>query len=337
MMKFYKILFFFTLMLGSLISISSYSWMSMWMGLEINLLAIIPLFKNSNNIFPSESALKYFIAQTMASLILMFSIIMTLNLNEFMPLNSFNNLVIMMNSAFLMKMGAAPLHFWFPEIMEGLNWMNCLLMLTWQKIAPMILLMYNLKLPYFFSTIIIFSALIGSILGFNQISMRKILTYSSINHIAWMIASMLYSNYIWMIYFIIYSLISMNIIFLLKYFNIYFIKQLLMLLNSKKMLKIFFFLNFFSLGGLPPFLGFFPKWLTINSMIQNYFILTSLILIMSTLITLFFYIRLTFSSIILFNNENLLYKNINLFWFTILNNFFSLLGLIFCTLIFNFY
>nr|ASL24549.1 NADH dehydrogenase subunit 2 [Pachyta bicuneata] len=335
MFKFYKILFFITLIIGSLISISAYSWMSMWMGLEINLLSIIPLLKDSKNSFPSEATLKYFITQSLASIILLFSIIMTLNLKEFFPQNSNFIMMMIMNSALLTKMGAAPFHAWFPEVLEGLDWLNCLLMLTWQKIAPMILLMYNLKMTLFLSCIIVFSSVISSILGLNQISLRKIMAYSSINHIGWMIASMLNFTMIWLIYFFIYSIITFNIILIFKEFKMFYLKQLFNSFNFNKKLKFFFILNFLSLGGLPPFLGFFPKWLTINNLIFNNFLIISLFLIVFTLITLFFYLRITFSTMILNTNENLIYTQKNNNFFIMWTNFISLSGLLICTLIFN--
>nr|QVM79244.1 NADH dehydrogenase subunit 2 [Stenocorus meridianus] len=334
MFKFYKILFFNCLIFGTMIAISSYSWMSMWMGLEINLLSIIPLLKDYKNIYPSEAAFKYFITQALASTILLFSFIMNLNLLEYFPQYS-NYLMIMMNSALLMKMGAAPFHAWFPEVMEGLNWPNCLLLLTWQKIAPMILLMYNLQMTLFLSFIIIISSIVGGILGLNQISLRKIMAYSSINHISWMISSMLNFQMIWMIYFISYSIISINIILIFKFLNMYNLKQLMNSLNYNKILKWFFIMNFLSLGGLPPFLGFFPKWLTINNLIQQNYLILSLLLIIFTLITLYFYLRITFSTLMINTNENLIFTKKLKYYLVILVNFLSLMGLFACTFIFN--
>nr|YP_009860221.1 NADH dehydrogenase subunit 2 [Neoplocaederus obesus]QKW88538.1 NADH dehydrogenase subunit 2 [Neoplocaederus obesus] len=334
MTKFFKILFFSTLVLGTLIAISSYSWFSMWIGLEINLLSIIPLLSNTKNVYPSESALKYFITQALASSALLFSIIMSMNMNELLPQNS-NYWMMILNSALLTKMGAAPFHAWFPEVMEGLDWMNCLIMLTWQKIAPMILLMYNSQMIIFLASIIVFSTVIGGTLGLNQVSLRKIMAYSSINHIGWMIASMLNSQAIWFIYFSVYSVISANIVLIFSQLNVFFLKQLFNSMNFSKTVKLFFILNFLSLGGLPPFLGFFPKWLTVNNLVSNNFILVSLALIVFTLITLFFYLRITFSTLVVNTNETLIFKNEKSSFTVMIFNFLSLSGLIMCPLIFS--
>nr|YP_010127368.1 NADH dehydrogenase subunit 2 [Apomecyna saltator]QPO99864.1 NADH dehydrogenase subunit 2 [Apomecyna saltator] len=333
-MKFYKMLFFLTLMLGTLIAISSYSWLSMWMGLEINLLSIIPLLKDSKNLYPSEAALKYFITQALASSILLFSIVLSLNLSEFMDYPK-NFIILMMNSALMTKLGAAPFHSWFPEVMEGLNWNNATIMLTWQKIAPMVLVMYNCQLTYFMLAIIIFSTILSGTLGLNQISLRKILTYSSINHIGWMLASMLNSQTIWMIYFLIYTLITLNLIVIFHYFKIYFLNQFFFVSNNLKMIKFFFICNFLSLGGLPPFLGFFPKWMVINNLISNNFYLMSTLLIVFTLISLYFYLRVTFSTILLNSSETLMIPCKKIGFSIYFVNFLSLSGLLVSTLIFN--
>nr|AXS65451.1 NADH dehydrogenase subunit 2 [Cucujoidea sp. 30 KM-2017] len=310
-MQFYKVLFFNSMMFGTLLSISSFSWFTMWMGLEINLLSIIPLMNKSKNMFSSEASIKYFITQVVASSLVLISIMINLNLLEFIPLNFNIYLNMIMNSGFLMKMGAAPFHFWFPEIMEGLNWFMGLIMLTWQKIAPMILLINNFKLNMFISLIIIYSSLISGIQGLNQVSLRKIMAFSSINHIAWMLSSMLFSHSIWLMYFITYSLISINFIMIFHNLNIYFTKQLFNSMNHKKSMKLIFSLNFLSLGGLPPFLGFLPKWITINYLIFNSIYTISFMIIILTLMTLFYYLRLALNSLIIYSIESI-NKNLTL-------------------------
>nr|ARH54442.1 NADH dehydrogenase subunit 2 [Lissodema cursor] len=329
-------IFFNTLILGTLISISSYSWMSMWMGLEINLLSMIPLMYYSNNMFSSESTMKYFITQTLASLVILFSIIYMLMITEFITPWMNSSMLLIMNSALLTKLGAAPFHFWLPEVMEGMNWFNCLIMLTWQKIAPMILLMnfnFNLK---FIIIIITLSLLISSILNLNQTSLRKILTYSSINHIGWMLSSMLISYSIWLIYLMIYIFINLNITIMFYYMNCFYMNQIFNFLNHNKLTKMMFLLNFLSLSGLPPTIGFFSKWLVINWLILNNHIMLTLIMILMTLIMIFTYIRIFMSSIILnFNESKLIFKKWNN-KFLILTNSFTMLNLISLTLLFNF-
>nr|UTE83803.1 NADH dehydrogenase subunit 2 [Tetraserica leishanica] len=332
---YYKFIFYLSLMIGTLIAISSYSWMGMWMGLEINLLSIIPLMSKTNNLMSTEAAMKYFITQALASTILLFSIIM-LSINFMYNLEMNLYFSLMLNTSFLLKMGAAPFHFWFPEIMMGLSWINCSIMLTWQKIAPMVLLIYSNKTLNYLNLSIMACMLISGIMGNNQTNLRKIMAYSSINHIGWMLASLMFFESIWMMYFIIYSIITLNITLIFHKFNIFYIKQLFLFLNENFMMKLFFILNFLSLSGLPPFLGFLPKWITIQVMINNNMYITTFIMIIMTLMTIFFYLQITYSTLILQMNEiNYSIKIKNNFMLMFIN-LLSITSLILMTIMFNF-
>nr|AYF56517.1 NADH dehydrogenase subunit 2 [Odontolabis cuvera fallaciosa] len=329
-----KMLFLFTLALGTLIALASSSWFGMWMGLEINLLSFIPLMKSTSNMYASEAALKYFITQAIASTILLFSVVL-LSLKFLYMIHS-NILTLTLNTSLLLKMGAAPLHFWFPEVAEGLSWSNVMLLLTWQKIAPMILFLYTIK-TFMFAFMIIMSCMwVSGIMGQNQISLRKIMAYSSINHIGWMIAASLFQELVWLVYFLIYSLITLNILIIFKKLNIFTINQMTNIMKMNPHLKMFFIMNFLSLGGLPPFLGFLPKWMTIQLLTENQFFMVAILMIIITLMTLYFYMRLTFSSILLVSSS-FMYSPTPKFMFLIIStNLVTLTSLIMCTLAFNF-
>nr|ALO70781.1 NADH deshydrogenase subunit 2 [Ocypus brunnipes] len=330
-------MFFSSLLTGSLISISASSWMGMWMGLEINLLSIIPLMNSNKNLFSSEASLKYFVTQTLASTILLFSIVIMSN-NIFMVNQIKSNLLLIFSSALLTKIGAAPFHFWFPEIVEGLSWFNCMILFTWQKVAPMIIMMYNIEFSEFSLFTVISSMLISGVMGLNQTSIRKILTYSSINHIGWMISTMIAMETIWLYYFLIYTVISLNIIMIFSILNIFYLKQLFISMNNNFIMKFFFVFNFLSLGGLPPFMGFFPKWMTVQNLVESNFLLLSLMMVILTLTTLFFYLRVMFSTLVMNMMEinYLIDSKFNQFW-TLVSNFVSIFGFLICTLLFNFF
>nr|YP_009537922.1 NADH dehydrogenase subunit 2 [Limenitis arthemis]AYN60652.1 NADH dehydrogenase subunit 2 [Limenitis arthemis] len=327
-----KMFFLFILFFSTLISISSNSWLGCWIGLEINLLSFIPLINSPNNLLNSEASLKYFLTQSIASINFLFSILLSL----FLMKNLFNNFFsIIINSSLLMKMGSVPFHFWFPNIMEGLSWFNCFILMTWQKITPMILLSYyfNLNFLYF---IMMFNVLIGAIGSFNQSSLRKLMSFSSINNLGWMISSMIISENLWMIYFIFYSIFTFIMCFMFYIINIFFINQLFFF-NMNFLIKISIMISFLSLGGLPPFMGFFPKWLVINYLLNNNFFIISFIFVMSSLILLFVYIRIIYSSLLFFSFKlkwfKIFIKNnflISIYFF----NFISLLGMIISTLFF---
>nr|URX54409.1 NADH dehydrogenase subunit 2 [Rugitermes aridus] len=329
-----KILLSMTLIGGTLISISSNSWLGAWMGLEINLLSFIPLMSSQDNIYSTEASLKYFIVQALASSTLLFLVMMKALTDQLAILSEVYSYMIMI--PLLLKMGAAPLHWWFPSVMEGLNWMNCLLMMTIQKIAPMMLTSYLIKMSGLILTIILTSVIIGSLGGMNQTSLRKILTYSSINHTGWMLTAMLGGNNLWIMYFTVYSLLVFTMTTITKSFNISFINQT-MTSKSKAAIKLMMFTTLLSLSGLPPFIGFLPKWVVIQVLIMNNlsFIMTTMVL--ASLMTLYYYLRVCYSSFIILHEEMKwslwTYKENKTVVYSITLSSMSMMGLIVCTMI----
>nr|YP_010049523.1 NADH dehydrogenase subunit 2 [Mirocaris indica]QPL15858.1 NADH dehydrogenase subunit 2 [Mirocaris indica] len=288
-----QVLFFFSLILGTLITFSSSSWFTAWLGLELNLLSFIPIISSKFNQYSSEASLKYFLIQALGSAIILASAPSFL-LFEWSP-----NMLIC--SALLLKMGAAPVHFWFPAVMEGINWPQCIILMTIQKIAPMLMLSYTystltLSIIFFAS---ITSSLVGSISGLNQTLMRKIMAYSSINHMAWMLAAIHLSEIMWMTYFLVYALISSSIALIMHSQQIYHFNQLSSHNFKTSATKLITFISFLSLGGLPPFLGFIPKWLVIQELSNSKAFVWLLFLLISALITLFYYLRVTLSTLTL--------------------------------------
>uniref|UniRef100_UPI0031F3E025 NADH dehydrogenase subunit 2 n=1 Tax=Calliptamus coelesyriensis TaxID=2866264 RepID=UPI0031F3E025 len=305
-----KLLFLSTLMMGTILSISSTSWFGVWMGLEINLLSFIPLLANNKNMMMNESSIKYFIVQAMASTMLLFSILL---IQMKYPMGWESEIIpsMMISSSLLLKIGAAPFHFWFPEVMGASSWINCLTLMTWQKIAPMMVLSYCIQLSTFIFMITITSIIIGAMGGLNQTSLRQLLAYSSISHLGWMISSLIVSENIWELYFIIYSLLSLIMVLLFKQMNLFFMNQIYSASSMKTEIKFMMFLSLLSLGGLPPFLGFLPKWIVMQSLVENNLTALMTIMVVLTTITLYYYMRISFSALILSYTENSWSMSIN--------------------------
>nr|URX52748.1 NADH dehydrogenase subunit 2 [Kalotermes sp.] len=296
-----KILLSLTLIGGILISVSSNSWFGAWMGLEINLLSFIPLMSSQGNVYTTEAALSYFIIQALASSTLLFLVTMEALNNQTAPID--NNIhTYMIMTPLLLKTGAAPLHWWFPSVMEGLSWTNCLLMLTVQKIAPMMLISYLMSPNLIPLMVILLSVSVGAMGGINQTSLRKILTYSSINHTGWMLTAMIGGDTLWLTYFMVYSLLTSTVTIITKAYNISFINQA-MTVNKESTIKILLFMTLLSLGGLPPFIGFMPKWIVIQVMVSNNMMLIMITMVMMSLITLYYYLRICYSSFIILHEE----------------------------------
>nr|UQJ75079.1 NADH dehydrogenase subunit 2 [Incisitermes schwarzi] len=332
-----KILLSTTLIGGILISISANSWLGAWMGLEINLMSFIPLISSQENIFTTEASLKYFIVQALASSTLLFLVTAKALINQtFLVEWGFHEYVIM--TPLLLKMGAAPLHWWFPSVMEGLSWTNCLLMMTVQKMAPMMLISYLMKMSPLTLMIIMTSVIIGSVGGMNQTSLRKILTYSSINHTGWMLTAILGSINLWALYFAVYLLLTTTVTTITKSFNISFVNQT-MTASSEKKIKFMLFTALLSLGGLPPFIGFLPKWAVIQTLIASDlgFIMTTMVV--ASLATLYYYLRVCYSSFMILHEEvkwgvKMYSQNKTIMHGVILSSM-SMMGLIVCTMITN--
>nr|YP_010999481.1 NADH dehydrogenase subunit 2 [Hetaerina titia]WPM98323.1 NADH dehydrogenase subunit 2 [Hetaerina titia] len=290
-------LFTLTLITGTVISISANSWMLMWMGLELNLMSFIPMMNKNNTPYESESSMKYFLVQALASIILLVSILMS---NFFEESTHVTDLLLF--CAVLMKMGASPFHLWLPGVMQGITWMNCFIIMTWQKIAPMVILGYQLINNKLIIITVILSTLVGSIGGLSQTSVRKMMAYSSISHIGWMIMALMMSNVYWALYFMIYTVLNMVMLSTFQNMKIYHLTQ--MFSNQmKSTVKFTLFINMMSLGGLPPFLGFFPKWMIIQNMINQGAYLIMFIMIMTTMVTLYMYLRIMYSAFLLQNQK----------------------------------
>nr|AEE98125.1 NADH dehydrogenase subunit 2 [Blepharicera kalmiopsis] len=334
-----KLLFFITLMMGSFITISSNSWLGAWMGLEINLLSFIPLMMDTNNLMSTEASLKYFLTQALASAILLFSVLIFMiktNMTNFIDLQ-FDWLNLIINSCLLLKSGAAPFHFWFPNVMEGLNWMNSLILLTFQKLAPLALLSYSLNMN-FIIFIIITSILVGSIGGLNQTSLRKMMAYSSINHLGWIMAAMILSESLWLFYFLMYCFLTISIVSIFNLFKLYYLNQMFSIINNSALIKFSLFTSLLSLGGLPPFLGFIPKWLVIQTLTKNGLIWLMVLMVTLTLITLYFYLRIFYASALMNFNEmswNFKILNLKTYSFIMILNFITLSGLFLIFLIYS--
>lgn len=230
--------------------------------------------------------------QRLASTILIFSILILEK--EILT----NEIFIIIQFSLLIKLGIAPFHWWLPEVIEGLSWINCLLILTWQKIAPIIIIIITLKNSVIINLTIIISSLVRGIQGLNQIRIKKIITYSSINHIAWILIRIIRSSWTWIIYFSIYTIRNIILVLFFYNFKIYFINQINSI-NNNKIQKTFVLLNFLSLRGIPPIIGFLPKWLTIHFIIKNFRITLTFILIVSSILHIYFYIRIIIPSLII--------------------------------------
>ena len=317
-------LFLFSLITGTFISITATSWFGAWVGLELNLLSFIPLIIIRDNQYSSEAALKYFLIQAVGSSLIIFSASLLLT----QPKAS----MLILFCALVLKLGGAPFHFWLPQVIRGLLWPQIMIIMTIQKVAPLLLICYLMALRKTNLELYlrrIFSALVGGFGGINQTHLRKILAFSSINHIGWLLSSLLIRETLILTYFVIYCLISLSIVVLFQLKQAFHFNHILNFDISRKR-KILIFFSLLSLGGLPPFIGFIPKWMVIQELAEggNFFLL--FILLASALITLYFYLRISTSSLTLRTYKLLVSVKSKqpVEWFVPYMIFFNLFGLL---------
>lgn len=240
-------------------------------------------------------------SQALASLILIVCVILSFIINEII---SIENIEFLMLCSILIKIGAAPFHYWFPQVIELSEWPQCFILITWQKIAPFILISTSINTRTLLASLI--SAVWGALGGFNQISIKLILTYSSISHSGWIIAAC-YLNYTyWVVYFLIYTVILTTVITLVRTsFKLDTLKEINIWAADRK-LKFMLIINILSLGGLPPLLGFIRKIMVIKIFIETKIILIIFIIVLRSLLSLYFYCRVIYSSIITNTSKNII-------------------------------
>nr|YP_009365209.1 NADH dehydrogenase subunit 2 [Spirula spirula]ARJ60727.1 NADH dehydrogenase subunit 2 [Spirula spirula] len=297
-------MFILIMIMGTLFSLSSSHWLTMWMGLELNLMGILPLMNIKGKTLEAEASMKYFIIQSLSSSILIISsvIMYTFTLSWYSMFNN-NMITFMIMLSLVLKLGGAPMHFWLPSITKQMSWSILFLTLTWQKIAPLFMLsLMNSNL----STILlisILSSMTASIMALNQTNLQLIITYSSISHLGWMLSMILINSSMTMIYFMNYVMISIP---LMSVLSSSLGNHLFMLTQKNKMNNIIIISLILSLGGLPPLLGFMSKLIILISLMKMKMMMISLALFIGTMISLYFYLNM---SLMLMIKSYMMYEN----------------------------
>nr|AFT90694.1 NADH dehydrogenase subunit II [Anolis carolinensis]AFT90700.1 NADH dehydrogenase subunit II [Anolis carolinensis] len=289
-----------TLATGTIITMTSYHWLMAWVGLELNTLAVIPIISTMHHPRSTEAATKYFLTQAAASALILFSSMTnawnTGSWDITQPLTPPSYILLTM--ALAMKLGLAPLHFWLPEVIQGSTMTTAFIITTWQKIAPMSLIfltMNNLSTSIFLLMGLL-SSLVGGWGGLNQTQTRKIMAYSSIAHLGWMATISSIMTNILIMNLLIYLIMTTSVFLSLIISKSKTIQDTTSTWTLSPTLTIIMLLSLLSLGGLPPLTGFIPKWLIMEELIlQNFNLLISL-MAASSLLSLFFYLRLTYTT-----------------------------------------
>nr|WNH22545.1 NADH dehydrogenase subunit 2 [Calamus calamus] len=288
----------FTLGLGTTITFASSHWLLAWMGLEINTLAILPLMAQHHHPRAIEATTKYFIAQATAAAVLLFASVTNAWLNGHWDMQTMMHPLpaTLITLALALKIGLAPLHLWLPEVIQGVDYTTGLMLSTWQKLAPFVLL---LQIQPTNSSLLmalgITSTLVGGWGGLNQVQLRKILAYSSIAHLGWMTLVLQYSPTLAIITLAIYFIMTFSAFLLFKLNNSKTINSLAVSWSKAPLITALAPLILLSLGGLPPLTGFMSKWLILQELTKWNLAPVATLAALSALLSLYFYLRLAYA------------------------------------------
>nr|AAC27592.1 NADH dehydrogenase subunit II [Anolis coelestinus] len=290
---------------GTIITMTSYHWLMAWIGLEMNTLAIIPIISMQHHPRSTEAATKYFLTQAAASAMILFASTTnawytgTWDITQISATPSH----ILLTAALAMKLGLAPMHFWLPEVLQGSTLKTSFIIVTWQKLAPMSLIyltMNNLSSTILLSLGLV-SSMVGGWGGLNQTQTRKIMAYSSIAHLGWMASISSIMTNILVMNLVLYLIMTTSVFYALILTKSKTIQDTTTTWTLSPTLTIIMMLSLLSLGGLPPLTGFTPKWLILEELTTQNLLPLATTMAMSTLLSLFFYLRLTYTTTLTFS------------------------------------
>nr|ATU75187.1 NADH dehydrogenase subunit 2 [Conirostrum cinereum] len=297
-----NLIFIISLAMGTTITISSNHWVLAWTGLEINTLAILPLISKSHHPRAIEAATKYFLTQAAASALVLFSSMTNAWQTGQWDITQLTHPTscLILTAAIAMKLGLVPFHFWFPEVLQGSPLTTGLLLSTIMKLPPIALLyMTSPSLnPTLLTTLAILSTALGGWMGLNQTQIRKILAFSSISHLGWMTAVVIYNPKLTLLNFYLYVVMTVAVFLALNTMKVLKLSTLMTAWTKTPSLNAMLLLTLLSLAGLPPLTGFMPKWLIIQELTKQDMASTATLIALLSLLSLFFYLRLAYCTTI---------------------------------------
>lgn len=317
-------------LLGILTLTQANDLITLYLAIELQSLAfyVLAAFKIYSN-FSTEAGLKYFILGAFSSGILLFGSslvygftgttnftdLQLIFLDSQLPNNIYNGLLlgfIFVTIGILFKIGVVPFHMWLPDVYEGVPTTVTAIFAIVPKIA-LFALLFRLGTNlfptnfFFWHQLFIYTALlsimIGSLAALYQVKLKKLLAYSAIAHVGFLLVSFsgfnTFSIFATFFYLLVYILISINIFTVLlslrKYDNFLKIKkinELVLLFKSNSYMAINIAVIMFSIAGIPPLLGFYSKFYIFVSAIKSDLYSMSLFIVLLSVIASMYYIRL---------------------------------------------
>lgn len=317
-------------LLGILTLTQANDLITLYLAIELQSLAfyVLASFKIYSN-FSTEAGLKYFILGSFSSGILLFGSSLvygftgTTNFTDLqlifvdseLPINIYNGLLlgfIFITIGILFKIGVVPFHMWLPDVYEGVPTTITAIFAIVPKIA-LFALLFRLGTNlfptnfFFWHQLFIYTALLSIIVGtlaaLYQVKLKKLLAYSAISHVGFLLVSFAgfnsFSIFATFFYLLVYIIISINIFTVLlslrKYDNFLKLKkinEIVLLFKSNSLMAVNIAIIMFSIAGIPPLLGFYSKFYIFVSAIKSDLYSVALFVIMLSVIASMYYIRL---------------------------------------------
>lgn len=321
-------LLFLINLLGACLSLSSEDFFILYLSIEIQSLCVYILIPmNLRSLKAREAGIKYFIQSSVISAFFLLGLSFFYGVSGSLNFYNINILyidipgefkeilllaVICILVLFFFKLGLAPFHMWLPDVYEGTSLLVMFFLITIPKITFMFVLVrcsyyaINCFIIYFtnlFLIIGILSIIIGTFGAIYQIKIKRLIAYSTISHMGFVIIGFSLNNLLGYFAFIFY--LFTYIIILIGFFtfllsvqkssnfkSLKYIYELKSLKESKSFLSYLIMIILFSNAGVPPFLGFFAKFFIFLALINSkYYFLCFLIIILSIISTVY-YLRL---------------------------------------------
>jgi len=308
--------------LGMIVMISSNDLIVFYMGLELQSLALYVLASfNRDNLLSTESGLKYFVLSALSSGLLLYgcSLIygfsgstnfdeISLSISNVQYGLTFGIVFILVGLAF--KISAVPFHMWAPDVYEGSPTSVTIFFAILPKIAALTVFIRFLYVPFInmidqWQMIIIFlsiaSMIFGAVAAIGQKNLKRLVAYSSIGHIGYVLAGLttgtnegIQSSIIYLSIYLVMNLALFSCIFMLRRNENYFenIDDLSGLSKNHPVLSFSMLIILFSLAGIPPLAGFFAKFYIFKAVIEQSMYFLAIVGLLSTVIAAFYYLRI---------------------------------------------
>ena len=314
-------------LIGTMIMISANSLLMLYLGIELLSLSLYALIGfNKQSSLSSEAAIKYYVLGAMSSGILLFGISLIYGFTGSIvyddiasqmteiDINSVDYIAIIFGIIFItaslcFKFGAAPFHMWVPDIYQGSMISTTIILSTLPKIAVFIVFLKIYFIPFIlfkhvWSDILIFvgmlSIIIGSIFALTQENIKRLLAYSAISNIGFIVLSLglvtsdgIHAS---LYYTIVYSLTALASFGIISHItsNSMGIENITDLAGLSKTHPYYAFLiliTMLSSAGIPPLIGFHAKLMVIKALISSSLIILSVIVVLMTVISAYYYLR----------------------------------------------